>query len=210
MRLTCPNCGAEYEVPEEAIPLSGRDVQCSNCSTQWFQLPAEFEDEEEFDPAPEPQPTATDEMPSPPRDLDPAVAAILREEVVFEERRRAEEAQAAELARAKAEAEAAVASPAPPRAQERSELPDVAEIASSFHEEPAAEQTPKRPSGFRRGFLVTLSLAAIALVIYAFAAEIGTTIPELQGPLESYVQTINEWRNALDTLLVRVLRGAGL
>lgn len=37
MRLTCPNCGAEYEVPDEVIPTSGRDVQCSNCGDTWFQ-----------------------------------------------------------------------------------------------------------------------------------------------------------------------------
>lgn len=37
MRLVCPNCGAQYEVPAEVIPESGRDVQCSNCGDTWFQ-----------------------------------------------------------------------------------------------------------------------------------------------------------------------------
>ncbi len=37
MRLTCPNCAAQYEVPDEVIPLTGRDVQCSNCGDTWFQ-----------------------------------------------------------------------------------------------------------------------------------------------------------------------------
>lgn len=37
MRLICPNCGAQYEVPMEVIPESGRDVQCSDCGTTWFQ-----------------------------------------------------------------------------------------------------------------------------------------------------------------------------
>ncbi|TDK42305.1 zinc-ribbon domain-containing protein [Antarcticimicrobium luteum] len=36
MRLTCPNCGAQYEVPDEVIPFEGRDVQCSNCGDTWF------------------------------------------------------------------------------------------------------------------------------------------------------------------------------
>jgi predicted Zn finger-like uncharacterized protein len=36
MRLTCPNCDAQYEVPDEAIPTGGRDVQCSNCGNMWF------------------------------------------------------------------------------------------------------------------------------------------------------------------------------
>jgi predicted Zn finger-like uncharacterized protein len=37
MRLVCPNCDAEYEVDDAAIPRSGRDVQCSNCGHAWFQ-----------------------------------------------------------------------------------------------------------------------------------------------------------------------------
>lgn len=40
MRLVCPNCDAKYEVPEDAIPDAGRDVQCANCSHAWFQTRA--------------------------------------------------------------------------------------------------------------------------------------------------------------------------
>ncbi len=40
MRLTCPNCGAQYEVPDDVIPTAGRDVQCSNCGNTWFQQSA--------------------------------------------------------------------------------------------------------------------------------------------------------------------------
>lgn len=39
MRLICPNCGAQYEVPDDVIPQNGRDVQCSNCSHTWFETP---------------------------------------------------------------------------------------------------------------------------------------------------------------------------
>lgn len=41
MRLTCPNCKAQYEVDDRVIPQGGRDVQCSACGTTWFQYPAE-------------------------------------------------------------------------------------------------------------------------------------------------------------------------
>ncbi|WP_375230301.1 zinc-ribbon domain-containing protein [Roseobacter sp. S98] len=37
MRLICPNCDAQYEVPDEVMPPEGRDVQCSNCGQTWFQ-----------------------------------------------------------------------------------------------------------------------------------------------------------------------------
>ena len=43
MRLICPNCDAEYQVDDAAIPEMGRDVQCSNCGHAWFQLPADAE-----------------------------------------------------------------------------------------------------------------------------------------------------------------------
>lgn len=40
MRLVCPNCEAKYEVPDDAIPDTGRDVQCANCGHAWFQMRA--------------------------------------------------------------------------------------------------------------------------------------------------------------------------
>jgi len=57
MRLICPNCDAEYEVDDAAIPSSGRDVQCSSCGHAWFQghpqVQAEAEDEAELFGTPE-------------------------------------------------------------------------------------------------------------------------------------------------------------
>ena len=51
MRLVCPNCDAQYEVPEDAIPEGGRDVQCSSCGHAWFQLRAAPQVEPEEAPA---------------------------------------------------------------------------------------------------------------------------------------------------------------
>jgi predicted Zn finger-like uncharacterized protein len=58
MRITCPNCGAQYEVDDTLIPEAGRDVQCSNCGKGWFQArnpePVEtFEDEPDVAEPPE-------------------------------------------------------------------------------------------------------------------------------------------------------------
>ena len=110
MRLTCPNCGAQYEVPDDVIPEDGRDVQCSNCGTTWFQPhpSAEVPDMEEPDApdlvADSDETEAEEEAPaedlpeqSPaaaapgPRDLDPDVKDILQEEAAHETRLRAEE-----------------------------------------------------------------------------------------------------------------------
>jgi resuscitation-promoting factor RpfA len=38
MRLVCPNCEAKYEVPDDAIPDTGRDVQCASCGHAWYQM----------------------------------------------------------------------------------------------------------------------------------------------------------------------------
>ncbi len=57
MRLTCPNCRAQYEVPDEVIPEEGRDVQCSNCEKTWFQEKHSKAEAE----TPEPAEAATEE-----------------------------------------------------------------------------------------------------------------------------------------------------
>ncbi len=69
MRLTCPNCSARYEVDESMIPPGGRDVQCSNCSTTWFQPGPRVVAP---DPEPEPEtPPPAPEMPPQPPEPDP-------------------------------------------------------------------------------------------------------------------------------------------
>lgn len=112
MRLTCPNCSAQYEVPDDVIPESGRDVQCSNCEQTWFQpkhpdaakeqpkvveatvaepvedaaeTPAEAVPEPD-DIAPEPEQAAEDTG-----NVDPSVANILKEEAAREAELRAQE-----------------------------------------------------------------------------------------------------------------------
>lgn len=36
MRLSCPNCGTEYDIPDGMVPAAGRHVQCTSCHTRWF------------------------------------------------------------------------------------------------------------------------------------------------------------------------------
>ena len=37
MRLVCPNCKANYEIPRHAVPIGGREVKCASCGHSWFQ-----------------------------------------------------------------------------------------------------------------------------------------------------------------------------
>jgi predicted Zn finger-like uncharacterized protein len=112
MRLTCPNCGAQYEVPEAVIPPTGRDVQCSNCGDTWFQRhpgqasagPDEPPEDPSLAPEPDAQPETSESNRAPappppppqpdpptPRSLDPSVTDILREEAERERAARAAE-----------------------------------------------------------------------------------------------------------------------
>ena len=119
MRLICPNCDAQYEVADDAIPDEGRDVQCSSCGHAWYQLSpaalaaqaaeAELFDapdappavappafEPAFEPAPvaEPEPLADVPPPmaaAPSRNLDEGMISVLREEAEREAQARARE-----------------------------------------------------------------------------------------------------------------------
>ncbi|MEH6739557.1 MAG: zinc-ribbon domain-containing protein [Sulfitobacter sp.] len=93
MRLICPNCDAQYEVPDDVMPTAGRDVQCSNCGQTWFQhhpdhtpnddigASDDHAPDEETAPPPPPPPPAEPER----KQLDPAVADILRQEAEAEQ-----------------------------------------------------------------------------------------------------------------------------
>ena len=70
MRLVCPNCGAQYEVPDEVVPRDGRDVQCSNCGQTWFQ-PHPDDDRALAEDLGQPQPDEEWSPPAPAPDDEP-------------------------------------------------------------------------------------------------------------------------------------------
>ncbi|MEL6220899.1 MAG: zinc-ribbon domain-containing protein [Pseudomonadota bacterium] len=41
VEIECPNCGARYQVPAEALGANGRDVTCSSCGNIWHAMPIE-------------------------------------------------------------------------------------------------------------------------------------------------------------------------
>ncbi len=155
MRLTCPSCGAQYEVPPEAIPPAGREVQCSNCQHLWFERgsaspppPQRLLDPEPWDSRPPPQDgdeeaddladvaTAPPPQAAPRPRMDPEVSRILREEA---ERER--EARAAEAVR---DGAAPTPRPTPPR-----KLHARGEGEGAPAEAPAAAPPPTPPTAAR-------------------------------------------------------------
>lgn len=95
MRLICPNCDAQYEVPDDVMPVAGRDVQCSNCGQTWFQYHPDHTPSEQSELVDAPAPDEETAPPPPPpphpiaaperQQLDPAVADILRQEAEAEQ-----------------------------------------------------------------------------------------------------------------------------
>lgn len=104
MRLTCPRCGAQYEIPEAVIPTGGREVECSACGNVWHQpalgataphseIAAKSPDLPEVAAPPPAGASLPTEPPMLNRKLDDDVLAILREEAERELSARAREAK---------------------------------------------------------------------------------------------------------------------
>ena len=57
MRITCPECFAQFDVPDGAIKETGRKLRCGQCKHQWHQLPIPDEPKEIIKtPTDEPEP----------------------------------------------------------------------------------------------------------------------------------------------------------
>ncbi|WP_171234961.1 zinc-ribbon domain-containing protein [Ruegeria sp. HKCCA6837] len=193
MRLTCPNCGAQYEVPDEVIPEEGRDVQCSNCDKTWFQPkhqeepagasaedahpPAEEEAIAQAEPAKEAE-TAEDATPAaedtaaPAGNVDPSVADILKAEAAREAELRAIEGSNLESQpdlgldqppEPKVKPKRPAASETAVDAGQKDALPDVEAINSSMRAT-EAEETPPPPRK-SGGFLRGFALMLIIGVV---------------------------------------------
>ncbi|MGR3395630.1 MULTISPECIES: zinc-ribbon domain-containing protein [Rhodobacterales] len=171
MRLICPNCGAQYEVPANVIPEGGRDVQCSNCGHTWFQAhpddDADLADElgralpdEHWAPEPEPEPDLppdaeaapqpdpeTEPEPEPEEAPEPQPAARARgldpsvAEVLREEAQREAARRAAEAGSLESQPELGLSEPAEDEASRRSR--EARERMSRMRgEEEETEETP--------------------------------------------------------------------
>ncbi|SDX14314.1 MJ0042 family finger-like domain-containing protein [Ruegeria halocynthiae] len=194
MRLTCPNCSAQYEVPDEVIPEDGREVQCSNCEKTWFQTktPVTVEAEPETKPAeapvepkeasaedtPEPEVTDKETEPSEEQvvgNVDPAVSSILKEEAAREAELRDREGSNLE-----SQPDLALDPPEEPQiepkrpsasetaadAGQKDELPDVEAINSGLRSELTSDETETTaPTRKSGGFLRGFALIIIIGVI---------------------------------------------
>ena len=197
------------------------------------------------DEAPRPADPPADPTAGPPADpvserrqIDPAIAAILREEAEREARlRRGDPAPdlvqsqgempldaGPSTARARREAELAAAEDAfdtdaiatavaqAAAASRRELLPDIEEINSTLRatgdrSEEERDATDADTLGARgrrrqsrRGFVLVLLLAGLAVGLYAFSEEVGAAVPQVAPALERYVAAVDTARFWLDDM----------
>jgi predicted Zn finger-like uncharacterized protein len=72
MQLSCPTCGATYDIPENAIGPNGRKIRCRACDTSWFE-PARV-----AVPAPPPEPVAPVAVPEAAVEVAPVADEVLQ------------------------------------------------------------------------------------------------------------------------------------
>jgi len=217
MRLTCPNCGAQYQIPDDVIPPEGRDVQCSNCGETWFQTHPDAEAEITV-PAigAEPDADASESQAldeedwsqvrgeAGARELDPAIAAILQEEARREARLRAAEAGAPIENQPDLGLDSAGDVPRPPR---RERLPEIEKTKGSA---PKARPvgSPSGPSEitgvpaqqgspFARGVAVAVLIAVALTLLYSKADSIADGLPWAKPVLDAYVGVVDAIRGQI-------------
>lgn len=186
MRLTCPNCAAQYEVDDRVIPSAGRDVQCSNCGHAWFQPPAgadlaqapQPEPDLPFEPAAAPLPEADE-----PQEAEPAWPDL------------AADLDLSEGPELSAEAEAALAAAlddTAPRAEAREAAPEDWP-AEEWEQEDWAEEQITTPGTPAEDEIPAAGLAAAGLA----AATPAAAAPRGEGELR---------RRSIDEAVLNVLR----
>tara|TARA_B100000963_G_scaffold5456_1_gene4119 strand:+ start:79 stop:744 length:666 start_codon:yes stop_codon:yes gene_type:complete len=216
MLIKCPNCDAQYEVPNDIIPAAGRDVQCSSCSKTWF-VTGESEKKIVKDKASNYRSQGKGEVPDfettesflldkGTNDVDANVLEILRNEADREIRARAVDAGTIENTQ----------NPSIKRAIKNNSkvnnktLPDNIEIGSTLEENlassyPAKKRIKYKNNSGKAGFLVGIVLISICWGAYSHADLIGQHVPETAIYVDIYKNYVESMLAARDDLLKNLI-----
>ncbi len=225
MRLTCPNCGAEYEAPAEMIPGTGRHVQCSACHTRWFTRPMLSEDQilqrlenrstartapdsvnisqYREDPG---MPDEGEECAEDTGEATPEQSETDSEDFAWESAEPAAPVPSGNVTRLFPEPEAAELPPPPPAPEPRAEVAPTPEVWRTARRlevpaSPAQQPAPPRPrsGGFRSGLVVALVGAGLIFVAYWKSETILIAVPAAEPVVGFVTAAVDAFRDAVAT-----------
>ncbi len=201
MRLVCPNCKANYEIPPNAVPISGREVKCDSCGHSWFQTRHKKTKEKKLT---KPDIKIANEdiikvesFESNKKKIDPSVIKILKEEAKREiEARDRERTQKNISSKSKKSAKNV-------RDKEPTTLTREA-ILKHQSKDTLAEALEDKKSTLSFGFIFGLLLVLLALLVYLYGEQLIMVFPEAEIYFVSYIGLIDEIRLELNKLAGRV------
>ena len=201
MRLVCPKCKANYEIPRHAVPIGGREVKCDSCGHSWFQTRTKTSNDEQLiEPQTEITKEDTEEVASAASDqkkIDPSVIKILREEAKREIEARDQERNKKNipsknkrsLKNVKNSEPATLTKDAILKHQSKDTLAEALE-----------EKKPTKRSGFIFGLLIVL----FAFLAYLYNEQVVSLLPESESYVASYIELIDKIRLELNKLAGKV------
>ena len=199
MRLVCPNCKANYEIPRHAVPISGREVKCDSCGHSWFQTRIKKNNEEKFI---EPESKNAEEdivkiesAASHQKKIDPSVIKILKEEAKREieardrERTKQNTPPKNNVKNIRNVEPATLTKDAILKRQSKDVLAEALE-----------DKKTKRPIGFIFGLIMVLC----ALLVYTQSVQIVAILPDSEIYVASYIELIDRIRLELNKFTGKV------
>jgi predicted Zn finger-like uncharacterized protein len=202
MRLTCPKCGAEYEVAAGMVPLAGRHVQCTVCHTRWFVRGAAAEavsEEQILRRLEARRPSA--EGAAEPAGAGAKVIALSRGTPLRSGAAASSEATGPALAEPVRRSVAGKPEPAPGVGRPAAVADAPARTAPRLDLETLRE-TPEMPppaqSRFARGLLLVLVPFLLAIGAYRFADPIASSVPAAAPALDAYQAVVDDVRAEIE------------
>ena len=202
MRLVCPNCKANYEVPRHAVPIGGREVKCANCGHSWFQTRTKkSNDGELIEPENEVTKEDTEEVTSAAsnqKKIDPSVIKILKEEAKREIEARDQERNKKNIPSKNKR------SFRNPRNSEPATLTKDA-ILKHQSKDALAEALDDKKTTKRSGFIFGLLIVLFALLAYTNSDQLISVLPAYEVYIVSYIELVDEIRLELNKLAGKVI-----
>jgi predicted Zn finger-like uncharacterized protein len=200
MRLVCPNCKANYEIPRHAVPISGREVKCDSCGHSWFQTRIKKNNEKKFI---EPESKNAEEdiveiesAASHQKKIDPSVIKILKEEAKREieardrERTKQNTPPKNNVKNIRNVEPATLTKDAILKRQSKDVLAEALE-----------DKKTKRPIGFIFGLIMVLC----ALLVYTQSVQLVAILPDSEIYVASYIELIDRIRLELNKFTGKVI-----